>query len=186
MKRSFELHFFQTHGGCELHQTKFTSTDGQVVRCVRGKTAGAFRGAGTFHWSSGVRAAAALSIRHILSQMNATILNYISGGHASLASSLDYALCKQPAWLSDMFGVQKNGLPTARRLFLVTNPNQKRPGPVTVAISEFTLAPSDIRVFYNGHLTDDFEQLVKILRTIEPTFTQESYESGCGLIKLAS
>jgi hypothetical protein len=186
MKRSFELHFFQTHDGCELLETKFTSTDGQVVRCVRGKTAGAFRGAGTFHWSSGVRAAAALSLRHILSEMNASIVNYISGGHSSLASSLDYALCKQPAWLLDMFGVQKNGLATARRLFLVTNPNQKRPGPVTVAISELCLAPSDIRVFYNGHHRADFVELLNILRGIEPTCSQNLHESTFGSIKLAS
>jgi hypothetical protein len=186
MKRSFELHFFQTQDGCGLHETKFISADGQIVRCFRGRTAGAFRGAGTFHWSSGVRAAAALSLRHILSDKNPIIDRYLSGSQASLAASLDYALSKHPAWLLDMFGVQKNGLLIAKRLFLVTNPNQKRPGPVAVAINEFSLAPSDIRVFYNGHQAVDFVELLNILRAIEPTFPQDLYESACGMIKLAS
>lgn len=186
MKRSFELHFFQTQGGCELHETMFISGDGQTLKCVRGRTAGAFRGAGTFQWSSGVRAVAALSLRHILSEMSPMIDRYISGVHASLASSLDYALCKRPGWLSDMFGVQNSGRLTARRLFLVTNPHQKRPGPVSLAISEVFLPSSDIRVFYNGHQTTDFMELLSILREIEPTFPQDVYESACGIIKLAS
>lgn len=186
MKRSFELHFVQTYGSCELLETKFMSADGQVARCVRGKTAGAFRGAGTFLWSSGVRATAALCLRHILAAKNPIVDKHISGGQASLASSLDYALSKQPAWLLDMFGVQENGLLTAKRLFLVSNPNQKRPGPVSLAINEFTLAATDIRVFYNGQQTVDFVELLDILRKIDPSVPQDSYELACGMIKLAS
>ena len=75
-----------------------------------------------------------------------------------------------------MFGVCQNGQLMARRLFLITNPNQKRPGPVTIAINDATLSPSELQVFLDGHLTQDLSKLVNILRGIEAGFPRESFE----------
>jgi hypothetical protein len=186
MERVFEIHFFETKSGCELVETSFQSFDGEVLRCMRGKTAGAFRGAGSFQWTSAVRAIAALSLRHILSQANPSVSKYISGRQASLAASLDYALTKSPCWISDMFGMFQNGQPSARRLFLITNPNQKRPGPVTVAINEATLAARNIKVFLNGLPTEDLSALANILREVDAAFQHECEEHYCEPVRLAS
>jgi len=190
MTRAFEIHFFQTKTGYELVETCLITSNGHPLRCIRGKTAGAFRGSGSFQWTSAVKAIAALSLRHILAKPIPSLNKYISGRQSSLAASLDYALTKAPCWISDMFGVCQNGQLMARRLFLITNPNQKRPGPVTIAINDAPLSPSEVQVFLDGHLTKDFSTLVNILRDIEAGFPRESFEphyepvgpasEGCG------
>ena len=167
MKRAFEIHFFRTKQGYELVHTKFTSFSGDPLQCVRGKTAGAFRGAGSFQWTSAVRAISALFLRHLISQQIPTVDNQISGGHSSLASSLDYALSKAPRWLCEMFGTYQNGQITAKRLFLTTNPNQKRPGPVIIAINEAAIAPGDVRVIVDGREVLDPKLLLSILDEVE-------------------
>jgi len=179
MKRVFEIHFFETDTGFELVETKFTSFDGQVRRCIRGKTAGAFRGAGSFQWTSAVKAIAALSLRHILSQTNPSINKHITGQQASLAASLDYALTKAPCWLSDMFGVLPSGRVAARKILLITNPNQKRPGPVTVAINEATLPACEIHVFLDGRTTTDISVLMDILKDVEYDLTRSRETASC-------
>ena len=167
MRRTFEIHFFETKSGHELVETRFRSTDGWEYRCVRGKTAGAFRGNGSFQWTSAVRAIAALSLRHAIHSTIPSVPQYISGGRASLAASLDYAITKVPLWIEEMFGALQNGQIAARRLFLITNPNQKRPGPVTISINASALSPSDIRVYLNGSEVSEATALVSILAQID-------------------
>jgi hypothetical protein len=167
MRRAFEIHFFETKSGHELVETRFRSTDGWEYRCVRGKTAGAFRGNGSFQWTSAVRAIAALSLRHAIHPTIPSVPQYISGGRASLAASLDYAITKVPFWIEEMFGALQNGQIAARRLFLITNPNQKRPGPVTISINASALSPSDIRVYLNGSEVSEATALVSILAQID-------------------
>ena len=167
MKREFELHFFYAKNGYHLIETRFTSSDGQTHQCIRGKSAGAVRGVGSFHWSSGVRGATALALRHLLSQETSDIAEHIAGIQRSPAASLDYALTKRPIWLSDMFGLTQEGEVFARKLFLVTNPNRKRAGPVLIRINSFALAPSDIRVFLERHRVTDTPLLLDILGNME-------------------
>jgi hypothetical protein len=167
MRRTFEIHFFGTKTGYELVETRFRSTDGWEYRCVRGKTAGAYRGNGSFQWTSAVRAIAALSLRHAIYPTLPSVPQYISGGRASLAASLDYAITKVPLWIGEMFGALQNGQIAARRLFLITNPNQKRPGPVTISINAAALSASDIRVYLNGSEISEATALVSILNQID-------------------
>lgn len=167
MRRTFEIHFFETKTGYELVETRFRSTDGWEYRCVRGKTAGAFRGNGSFQWTSAVRAIAALSLRHAIHPTLPSVPQYISGGRASLAASLDYAITKVPFWIEEMFGALQSGQIAARRLFLITNPNQKRPGPVTISINAAALSASDIRVYLNGSEISEATALVSILDQID-------------------
>jgi hypothetical protein len=84
-----------------------------------------------------------------------------------LAASLDYAITKVPFWISEMFGTLQNGQVAARRLFLITNPNQKRPGPVTISINEAALSASDIRIYLNGTEMADAASLFSILQQVE-------------------
>lgn len=167
MKRTFEIHFFNTKNGFELVETKFTSSSETPRHCVRGKTSGAFRGSGTFQWTTAVRAISALFLRHVLSQKVSSVQSLISGGNSSLAASLDYALSKAPRWIEDMFGAFNTGQIAAKRLFMITNPNQKRPGPVVIAVNEIAISPRDVRVMMDGIEVFEPVLLLEILRDVE-------------------
>jgi hypothetical protein len=131
----------------QLTEVEFQENDSsQVRRSIRGKTGGAFRTAGSFQWTSAVRALGLLMARTSLDPQSAMIEGY--GG--SLAASLDYALSKQPVWLADMFGCDPKGTCLARRMILRTNPERKRPGPVVLAVNHVYLPGSSIEVFVNG------------------------------------
>jgi hypothetical protein len=129
---------------------------------VRGKTGGPFRAAGSFQWTSAVKALALLITRTVLSPAD----GLLRGGGNSLAASLDYAISKQPLWLTEMFGCDQQGTSLARRLILRTNPERKRPGPVTLGINQLYLNPSSISVYVNGKLTTG-EQLASLCRQLE-------------------
>lgn len=137
------------------------SANGEARRSIRGKTGGAFRSAGSFQWTSAVKALGLL-----LAQTSANPQGSMIQGHAgSLAASLDYALSKQPVWVAEMFGCDQQGISFARRLILRTNPERKRPGPVVLAINHVYLPPSAIEVYIDGvHCTGSaVEELVATL-----------------------
>ena len=135
---------------------------GNLRRSVRGKTGGPFRSAGSFQWTSAVKALALLIIK-----TKATPLEALLRGDAnSLAASLDYAISKQPVWLTDMFGCDQQGISFARRLILRTNPERKRPGPVTLGINQMYIAPEAITVYVNGKLCTD-EALMPLCTELE-------------------
>lgn len=167
MTRELELHFFQTETGYDLVETCFTASEGHHHRCLRGRSLGIIPGAGLFPWSSGVRAATALSLRHLLSEKAPGIARYLEGTKGSLAASLDYALSKGPLWLSDMFGVASDERLFARTLFVVTNVNRKRVGPVTIRLNTFALSPSHIRVFVDRQEVTEVSTLLEILHRID-------------------
>jgi hypothetical protein len=93
----------------------------------------------------------AIFLKTVLHQkMSSVIQPFILGERASLAASLDYALTKGPSWLVDMFGTTSQGALRAKRLFRVTNPNRKRPGPVVVSLNTSLLPPTNIGVTLDG------------------------------------
>lgn len=119
---------------------------GDVRRSIRGKSGGAYRSAGSFQWTSAVRGLALLAVRAI-SEFEEP---YIKGGGGSLAASLDYAISKQPMWLTEMFGCDQSGISLIRRMVLRTNPERKRPGPTVLAINERFMPRTAISVVVDG------------------------------------
>jgi len=143
----------------------------EARRSIRGKTGGAFRTAGSFQWTSAVKALGLLLAQTALNPQNSTIL-----GHAgSVAASLDYALSKQPVWIAEMFGCDQQGISFARRLILRTNPERKRPGPVVLAVNHVYLPPASIEVFVDGTKcsSEELGQLVASLQDL-PYASSES------------
>jgi hypothetical protein len=141
----------------ELTKTLFRRDNGEVITSVRGKTAGALRGAGSFQWTSAVRALSAILVRGALvtREQGDPNLVALSGFGQSLASTLDYALSKQPLWTVEMCGVDMCGQSFLRRLFLRTNPERKYPGPVIINLNPRILGGEAIQVWWNGQrLTD--------------------------------
>ena len=137
------------------------STSGEERRSIRGKTGGAFRSAGSFQWTAAVKALGVLLVQTALNPKNGAM----QGHTGSLAASLDYALSKQPIWLSEMFGCDKHGISFARRMILRTNPERKRPGPVVLAVNHFYLPASAIEVHVDGVVCAGTE-LEKLIATL--------------------
>lgn len=158
---------FCSGGPIELFRVDCSSGQAETLTCVRGKTAGAYRGVGTFQWSAGVRAMACLLLRAMLVDEATRLEPMLSGGAKSLAASLDYALAKQPSWIVDMFGVSSNGKSQAKRLFRVTNSHRKRGGPVSVSLNPHVCPKHRVEVLLDGKLVETPERLRAMLETIE-------------------
>jgi hypothetical protein len=159
----------------QLIQTSFSRAGQEQRLCIRGKTAGSFQNAGTFQWTTAVQALCVVLIKTRLADLepatrgaesSASETLYLSGLKGSPAASLDYALVKQPMWLTDMFGTDATGVTYARRLINRTNSQRKLPGPVTLSINLNVLAPADIRIMWNDELVSSAEQLENLLSLI--------------------
>jgi len=143
------------------------SSSGEARRSIRGKTGGAFRTAGSFQWTSAVKALGVLLVQTAFNPQT----DSIQGQVGSLAASLDYALSKQPIWISEMFGCDQQGISFARRLLLRTNPERKRPGPVVISVNQVYILSSDIEVYVDGLRCSEseLEQLVATLLNLPRT-----------------
>jgi hypothetical protein len=161
----------------ELTRVMVSTPSADVLRSVRGKTTGAYGEAiGTFQWTSAVRALCAILVRAKLASVEGSNPTPILGGAGSLASSLDYAICKQPNWLAEMFGTLPNGECAAKRLFRVTNSCRKRPGPVAVGLNPNLLPAQDIQLFWEGSPCADGQTLRLLLDQIEGSDILIEYE----------
>jgi hypothetical protein len=165
MQRSFNLHF-AGDTNIELVEACFSDTRlGIQRRSVRGKTAGAFKNVGSFQWTTAVKALAILALKTGSVQVarSAGIGHQLVGGKGSFAASLDYALSKQPEWLTEMFGVDSGGISVARRLILRTNPERKRPGPVVLCFSENAINTVQFRFTFNGSAVESLDAIQHLL-----------------------
>ena len=119
---------------------------------MRGKTSGAYSCTGSFQWTPAVKAVCVLFIQALIHRFGQAHMTrpMISGRRGSLASSLDYAIDKEPQWLCDMFGLDQSGKTNLRRLISRTNPGSKRPGPVSLSVNETILATENIVVLLDS------------------------------------
>jgi hypothetical protein len=115
-------------------------------RSVRGKGTGAHKCAGSFQWTAAVKGLSLLSVRTV-AQIKEPLIQGCSG---SLAASLDYAISKQPMWLTEMFGCDQSGISLLRRMILRTNPERKRPGPVVLSFNQKFMLAGSISIFSEG------------------------------------
>jgi hypothetical protein len=172
MQRSFDLHF-AGDDNVELVEVCFSDPRcGIQRRSVRGKTAGAFKDVGSFQWTAAVKALAILTLKAGLAQMArpGEVEHHLAGYKASLAASLDYALSKQPQWLTELFGIDSSGTSILRRLILRTNPERKRPGPVVLSFSDRALESIQFRFTLNGSKLELPEAIQSLLSHLEGGF----------------
>jgi len=166
--RALELYF---EAG-QLTEVRFSDgISAETRRSIRGKSGGAYRSAGSFQWTSAVRGLALLAVRAVAGLPDAVL----KGGNASLAASLDYAISKQPMWLTEMFGCDQSGISLIRRMVLRTNPERKRPGPTVLSINERFLPITSIVVFTDGRRgsREELVTLEALLAEEIPVATEE-------------
>lgn len=106
-------------------------------------------------------------LRFLLSEGSDVVDFCLIGGKASLAASLDYAISKGPAWLGEMFGTGIGGNQLARRIFKITNPNRKRPGPVAISVNKNIVTADQIQIFWEGKQVVEHDQLYSMLLAVE-------------------
>lgn len=177
--REFTLNFADC-ASLELIEVRFQHPlIAEPLISVRGRTAGAFRGFNSFPWTRAVKALSLLFLKA------ATIANRelssledecLMGGTASLASSLDYAMDKQPLWLADMFGIDGEGRLLVKRILSRTNPNRKRPGPVVITLNNSFLPASGIKVIKNGSAVSNYAELRRMSRVLEGNESEKDGE----------
>jgi len=141
--RDLKLYF---EGG-QLTEVAFCDgVSAEIRRSIRGKSGGAYRLAGSFQWTSAVKGLALLAVRAVSGIEDPVI----KGCGGSLAASLDYAISKQPMWLTEMFGCDQSGISLIRRMVLRTNPERKRPGPTVLSFNERFMPIASISIFMDG------------------------------------
>ncbi|MEY4668692.1 MAG: hypothetical protein RL518_1391 [Pseudomonadota bacterium] len=160
--------YFEGTSRIELVRTEVrVSGTARTLNCIRGKTAGAYVTCGSFQWTSGVRGVCAAFMRFLLSEQSDVVDFCLIGGKGSLAASLDYAMSKGPAWLGEMFGSGVGGIQLARRIFKITNPNRKRPGPVAISVNKNVVSADQVHIYWENKLVTDSTQLYSMLVGIE-------------------
>jgi hypothetical protein len=78
---------FFSGANIELLRVDFANGSHPTITSIRGKTNGAYRGAGTFQWSSAVRGMASLFLKAKLTEDFQAIEPMLSGKERSLAAS---------------------------------------------------------------------------------------------------
>lgn len=160
--------YFEGMERLELVRSEFRAAGSvEPLVVIRGKTSGAFTRYGSFQWTSGVRAVCSAFLRFAMSEISSGVDYCLIGSRGSLAASLDYALSKGPAWIGEMFGATPGGGLYAKRLFRITNPNRKRPGPVALSVNKSLITGGNIEVHWNGQKVSELSELTAILKSIE-------------------
>ncbi|HQH27808.1 MAG TPA: hypothetical protein PLP17_10470, partial [Oligoflexia bacterium] len=171
--------YFSSPNSPELSRVVFSHHAlGGALESVRGKTGGAYGTARTFQWTAAVRAlcvllvetAARISTSHDAHAQSSSAV--LEGSANTPASSLDYALGKNTAWLIDMFGETPHGKPLAQRLFQRSNPDRKRPGPAAVSLNLRAWDGAHISVFLDGRLVRAAHELAALSATIAQSAPQ--------------
>jgi len=148
----------------QLTKLTFKRDDGATLVSIRGKTSGAFKGGGSFQWTAAVKGLALLMIRGVLADVTTsrTMSATLSGCGGTLASSLDYALSKEPAWMLDAFGTDIAGRCYLRRMILRTNSERRYPGPVTISLNHSVIKGESIEIFHENAPINTTESLLKL------------------------
>ncbi len=151
--------WFYDNQNPELAQLVIQTTKRTVV-AERGK---GYHGGASFQWTAAVKALTRLLIESKIESFKGQRKYLLSGVKGSDAASLDFALGKPPAWLTELF--IKTGLVrrSPREFFKITNPELKRPGPVTLSFRDSFDAKRDIRIFL-GEDELVHQQMLTVLR----------------------
>lgn len=158
----------------ELIETNFCHPLVQEeLRTIRGRTPGAYHRYGSFQWTRAIKGLCVLMLlecAHGESQQGPLRSPALSGGRGTPAASLNDALHKQVAWLIDMFGIDYQGIPLARRLIDRSNPGMKRPGVVALALNQSFLPVARINIRLEGCNIKETEQFSTMAKQIEQDY----------------
>ena len=126
---------------------------------------------GSFKWSNAVKSLSLLFLRY-KARTNDIEIQSIKGGRGSAASSLDFAISKQPQWLMEMFGIDSKGCSYINRIITRINPERKKPGPVILSVNKNILPTENVEVFFDGTRLVKHKDFLFIANSIESEFEE--------------
>ena len=131
----------------ELDEIEFLHpSQKESILSVRGKSSLGRHAEASFQWTSAIQALTVLLLKYASGERRFTLI----GGTGSPAASVDFAISRQPRWITEVFGVDKQGVSLLRRFITRSNSNMKRPGPVAISITNSPLSEVAITVSVNG------------------------------------
>ncbi len=156
--------FSRSQEQIELERTIYIDNGAEIVS-IRGKSSGAYKGAGVFQWTPGVKALAIVFTRALIRQLKqvSTFLPLLEGTKGSLAFSLYYALVKQPVWLFEMFGSAIDGNAKLRKILFRSSLGT---GKVAVSLNEELLSPNSIKIYIDKREIRSVEELESLVSTL--------------------
>lgn len=184
----------------ELHFRDFKSPELIKLEClglaekktgsIRTKNPPSDNRYGSFQWTPAVHAMSILFAQVAAWREDATRfetdfsmpLPILEGEANTPASSLDYALSKQPHWLTDMFGCDSDGNANARLLFTRINPERKRAGPVSIQLSQKSLRNLQVEAIVDGRTIRDYRELKKLADGLRGNWKNSSVAATKGFI----
>lgn len=191
MTRYIELHFSEEAIPSLVATRCMLAHSAEEVICRRQKYVRFGRQEGSFTWTKAVQSLCCVIVGYkIRSLIGESLLSdlqqpVIVGKRPSIASCLDDALSKQPRWLVEMFGIDRQGRSKSRQIFVVENSGFKRPGPIMIGVNPHFLPPSDIYIFMDGALATSVDSLMDLYRTLRsfhssvPSETDSWVQSSC-------
>lgn len=171
--------YFRGNENPELIKTGFEHPLLKAPRqAVRGRMPSGLSEAGTFQWTSAVRALSVLLLKSAAFQRGAEVNAVLEGNCGSLASSLDFSLTKLPNWHVDIFGLDGRGNPLVRRLIYRENIGLKRAGPVLLRLGGALSNDMTIVVYLDGNQINDKDVILRLALRIEESW--QPHHSGVG------
>ena len=194
MSLRIHLHFVGIDRPALDHVEFWHPSEKELYLSVRGKTSGAYETDRTFQWTNAVQAVAILFLRMAIVQTDKAIdirsprSASLEGVKGSIAASLDYALDKQPAWLTDMFGFGHGGRAYFKNLITRSNPGLRREGNIRIGLKTEEFETNNIEIFWNSNKPVENKKIILLLRNLEKakgfTNSRENTESLDGSIAI--
>ncbi len=150
----------------ELDEIEFLHpSQKESILSVRGKTTLGRHAEASFQWTSAIQALTVLMLKYAAGHTRFTLV----GGTGSPAASVDFAISRQPRWVTEVFGVDKQGVSLLRRIVTRSNSNMKRPGPVAISLSNSPLNEVKITVSINGKDALETREIDEIAESLAHT-----------------
>ena len=136
---------------------------------VRGRTAGAYRGAGNFVWSNAVKALMLFCFeaktQHLAGFVPGSGQATLDGRKGDPAHSLALAIKKEPQWMVEMFGVSYHGQSTIRKLISISNLYLKMGDKLALSLNVEELSPKKIEFYLDDTLLEDLSEINELYKS---------------------
>lgn len=130
---------------------------------------------GCFTWDRGVQAFVLLILQEILARADESEdTASLTGGADTPASTLDYALDRNTAWMREVFGTDKEGTSLIKHLVERSNPRRRSGGDVSVRLRTRTRSSLNIQAVWSGsNRPVTREELQGLITSIDRLFSPQ-------------
>lgn len=169
--------YFESSPTLQLSKTFFISPNNQKYISVRGKSSGAYLGAGSFIWSAAVKAIAIFFLKSLYYQKNFSFFHTIPpvmrGEKGTPSHSLALSIIKEPRWMGEMFGCDYDGKCNLKRLIKISNLYFNFGSYVSLGLNLNTLGYDKIEIYLDDVLIIDQEKFKFMILSLGGVIDEE-------------